>query len=96
MALSRYSFLGPNISGSARQSTTTRSSKNVFHFIAAPLATHLRTELTPAVRINPIELHIIVYTVDTEGYIYIIRIRHKREDWGQSDPLLFPTIKRPI
>ena len=53
-----------------------------FEFLAEnPLAAHLRTEITPPVRVHPIESHIIVYTVDEQGGIFIVRVRHGCEDW---------------
>jgi len=53
-----------------------------FQFLAQnPLATHLRTEITPPVRVHPIESHIVIYSVDDEGIVFIIRVRHNHEDW---------------
>ena len=53
-----------------------------FEFLAEnPMAAHLRTEITPPVRVHPIESHIIVYTVDEKDEIFIIRVRHGCEDW---------------
>ena len=56
--------------------------EKTFQFLAAnPLAARERPELTPAVRIHPIESHIVLYTVDAAGGIFIIRVRHGHEDW---------------
>jgi toxin ParE1/3/4 len=53
-----------------------------FQFLADnPLAAHLRTEITPPVRVHPIESHIVIYSVDEEGTVFIIRVRHSHEDW---------------
>lgn len=53
-----------------------------FEFLAAnPHAAHLRTEITPPVRVHPIESHIVIYTTCDEGEIFIIRVRHGHEDW---------------
>lgn len=53
-----------------------------FQFLADnPLAAHERTEINPPVRIHPIESHIIVYTEDEQGGVFIIRVRHGHEDW---------------
>lgn len=40
-----------------------------------------RTQLTPPVRINPFGAHIIVYRVEDDDAVLVIRIRHGREDW---------------
>lgn len=53
-----------------------------FQFLAEnPLAAHLRMEIRPPVRVHPVESHIIVYTTDDEGRVYVIRVRHSHEDW---------------
>lgn len=56
--------------------------EKTFRFLAEnPLAAHLRTEISPPVRVHPIESHIIVYTTDDDGKVFIIRVRHSHEDW---------------
>jgi len=40
-----------------------------------------RHEISPPVRIHPFLSHLIVYTVDDNNDIFIIRIRHAQEDW---------------
>jgi len=45
-----------------------------------------RCEISPPVRIHPFQSHLIVYSVDDNHNIFIIRIRHAHEDW-QSNPL---------
>ena len=56
--------------------------ENSFQFLAEnPLSAQLRTEITAPVRIHPVESHIIVYTSDNEGKVFIIRVRHSHEDW---------------
>lgn len=40
-----------------------------------------RTEITPPVRIHPSGYHIIIYRIEDDGHILIIRLRHSREDW---------------
>lgn len=53
-----------------------------FRFLADnPLATRERVEITPAVRIHPMEAHLVVYRVDDSGDVFIIRVRHGHEDW---------------
>jgi len=44
-----------------------------------------RLEITPPVRIHPFRSHLIVYIVDDNNDIFIVRIRHEHEDW-QSNP----------
>jgi len=53
-----------------------------FRFLADnPLAAHERFEITPPVRIHPIGSHLIIYRLDENGEILIIRVRHGHEDW---------------
>ena len=49
-----------------------------------PAMARLREEITPPVRIHPVEAHIIVYLNDDTGIVRILRIRHGRENWPQS------------
>ncbi len=46
-----------------------------------PEAAQQRFELKPPVRIHPFQSHIIIYTIIDNGDVFIIRIRHGREDW---------------
>jgi len=50
-----------------------------------PRMAHERIEISPSVRIHPFCSHLIVYTVDDNDDIFIVRIRHGHEDW-QSKP----------
>lgn len=43
-----------------------------------------RTELSPPARIHPAGSHVVVYTVENDGIILIVRVRHGREDWADS------------
>jgi toxin ParE1/3/4 len=54
-----------------------------FQFLAEnPLAANLRTEITPPMCLSTLfESHLIVYTTDGEGMVYIIRVRHSHEEW---------------
>nr|WP_255699324.1 type II toxin-antitoxin system RelE/ParE family toxin [Luteimonas sp. Y-2-2-4F] len=57
-----------------------------FGFLADnPEAGRERTEITPAVRMHPVESHIVLYKVDESGDLLILRVRHSREDWLQED-----------
>ena len=46
-----------------------------------PRAAHVRPEISPPVRIHPFQSHLIVYMVDDNDDIFVIRIRHDHEDW---------------
>ena len=60
--------------------------EHVFLFLASnPEAAPERLEITPAVRIHPVGSHIVVYQVMDNGSIFIIRVRHKHEDWLADD-----------
>lgn len=43
-----------------------------------------RSEIVPPVRIHPSGAHVIVYTVDANDDVLIIRVRHGREDWIEN------------
>lgn len=56
-----------------------------FEFLADnPLAAHKRFEIVPPVRIHPTGAHIVIYRINAEGNIFIIRVRHGHEDWQES------------
>jgi toxin ParE1/3/4 len=56
--------------------------ETTFQFLAEnPEAARERVEITPAVRIHPIESHIVIHTVDEGGDIFTVRVRHALEDW---------------
>ncbi|MDQ6971338.1 MAG: type II toxin-antitoxin system RelE/ParE family toxin [Mariprofundaceae bacterium] len=40
-----------------------------------------RLEISPPVRIHPFRSHLIVYIVDDNNDIFIVRLRHVHEDW---------------
>lgn len=45
-----------------------------------------RTELTPPLRVHPFGSHLILYLIRPAGSVFVVRVRHKREDWI-SEPL---------
>jgi len=51
-----------------------------------PRIAHERLQITPTVRIHPFRSHLMIYTVDSDDNIFIIRIRHAHEDW-RGNPL---------
>lgn len=46
-----------------------------------PLLYAERIEIHPPVRVCPIGVHVIIYSVLDDKDVHIIRIRHGREDW---------------
>ncbi|TDY02711.1 type II toxin-antitoxin system RelE/ParE family toxin [Thiohalophilus thiocyanatoxydans] len=53
-----------------------------FQFLAEnPKAARERYEITPPVRVHPFESHLIIYTVDEDDDVFIVRVRHGHEDW---------------
>lgn len=54
----------------------------IFGLIAAnPRMAHERHEISPPVRIHPFKAHLVVYQIEDNGDILIIRVRHGYEDW---------------
>lgn len=59
--------------------------EKTFRFLAEnPLALRKREELSPAVRIHPVQSHLVIYQLDDDGDILVIRIRHTHEDWAEG------------
>lgn len=56
------------------------------HIAANPRMTRERKEISPPARIHPFKAHLIVYRIEENGAIFVIRIRHGREDWA-GDPV---------
>ncbi|WP_074454269.1 type II toxin-antitoxin system RelE/ParE family toxin [Marinobacter sp. X15-166B] len=58
-----------------------------FQFLADnPTAAPQRTEITPPVRIHPSGSHLVIYRIEPDNEVFIIRVRHEREDWVASTP----------
>ncbi|PCH81181.1 MAG: plasmid stabilization protein ParE [Hyphomicrobiales bacterium] len=56
--------------------------ERVFQLLSdSPKLARERKEITPPVRIYPHGSHMIVYSLDEEDNVLIIRVRHGREDW---------------
>lgn len=55
----------------------------LFELIAAnPRMARERHEISPPVRIHPFKAHLVVYRINDDGSIFVIRIRHGHEDWA--------------
>jgi len=53
-----------------------------FDFLARyPRAARERSELSPPVRVHPYRAHLIVYEVEQNGGVFVLRVRHGRENW---------------
>ena len=58
--------------------------ENSFRFLARnPHAARERPEFSPPVRIHPVRSHIVIYRVENNGEVLIIRVRHGHEDWAK-------------
>lgn len=57
-----------------------------FELLAAqPEMARERPELTPPARVHPCGAHVILYLVEPNGEVLIVRLRHGHEDWqGQE------------
>lgn len=57
----------------------------VFELIAAsPRMARERQEISPPVRVHPFKAHLIIYTIEENGDVLIVRIRHGHEDWSPN------------
>jgi len=57
----------------------------IFDMIAAnPRMALERPELSPPMRIHPFKAHLVVYRIEKDGGILIVRVRHGHEDWARS------------
>lgn len=53
-----------------------------FTFLADyPRAAREREEIDPPVRVHPCKAHLVLYEIEPDGRVLILRIRHGREDW---------------
>jgi toxin ParE1/3/4 len=46
-----------------------------------PYAARLRSELQPALRVFRYKAHMIIYEIDRNDVVVILRVRHGHEDW---------------
>ncbi|MEO9341144.1 type II toxin-antitoxin system RelE/ParE family toxin [Mesorhizobium sp. SB112] len=58
----------------------------VFDIIAVnPRMAREREEISPPVRIHPFKAHLVVYRIEENEAVLVVRIRHGHEDWA-SEP----------
>jgi toxin ParE1/3/4 len=56
-----------------------------FEFLAEyPHAARQREEISPPVRTHRYKSHMVVYELDHDDLVLILRVRHGREDWASS------------
>jgi toxin ParE1/3/4 len=54
----------------------------LFDLIAAnPRMARERSEVSPPVRVFPFKVHLVVYLVDGNDDVLIVRVRHGHENW---------------
>jgi toxin ParE1/3/4 len=59
----------------------------IFDLLAAnPRIARERHELSPPMRVHPFKAHLIVYRIEEDGDILIVRVRHGHEDWAGQAP----------
>jgi toxin ParE1/3/4 len=57
----------------------------IFDLIAAsPRMARERLELSPPMRIHPFKAHLVVYRIEVDGDVFIVRARHGHEDWANE------------
>jgi toxin ParE1/3/4 len=57
----------------------------IFNLIAAnPRMARERHELSPPMRIHPFKAHLVIYRIEKDGDVLIVRVRHGHEDWASE------------
>jgi toxin ParE1/3/4 len=73
---------GMRLFGSAQAERYHRELQGMFELLARfPGMAREREEIRPPVRIHPHKAHLIVYVVEPDGSVLVLRLRHGREDW---------------
>jgi len=49
-----------------------------------PRMARAREEISPPVRAHPFKAHLIIYQIEADGTVFVIRVRHAFEDWGRD------------
>lgn len=75
---------GARLFGHAQAEAYHGELKSRFELLAHnPRMARERSEISPPVRIHPYKAHLIVYVIDANDDVLIIRIRHGHEDWAE-------------
>lgn len=57
----------------------------IFDLIAAnPRMARERHELSPPMRIYPFKAHLVIYRIEDDDDVLIVRVRHGHEDWASE------------
>lgn len=76
---------GVRLFGAAQASRYHDELFSIFVLVAAsPRMARERSELSPPMRIHPFEAHLVVYRVEADGDILIVRVRHGHENWADN------------
>ncbi|OCP25120.1 MULTISPECIES: type II toxin-antitoxin system RelE/ParE family toxin [unclassified Ensifer] len=76
---------GVRLFGAAQASRYHDELFGIFVLIAAsPRMARERPELSPPMRIHPFKAHLVVYRVEADGDILIVRVRHGHENWTDN------------
>ncbi|WP_018237855.1 type II toxin-antitoxin system RelE/ParE family toxin [Ensifer sp. BR816] len=58
---------------------------SIFALIAAnPRMARERQELSPPMRVHPFKAHLVIYQIEPDDDILIVRVRYGHEDWANS------------
>ena len=44
-----------------------------------------RREIVPPVRIQPFKAHLVVYLIEDDGEVLVLRVRHAHENWESEE-----------
>jgi toxin ParE1/3/4 len=71
--------------GEAQADAYLTNLESAFDLLAEfPAVANERPEFNPPVRIFPKRAHVIVYIIEDDGGVLILRVRHGREDWARN------------
>ncbi|MEX6508282.1 type II toxin-antitoxin system RelE/ParE family toxin [Jiella sp. M17.18] len=83
--LRRIYFASARLFGPAQADRYSRRLRRAIELIARnPQLAHERQDLSPPVRVHPCGSHIIIYIIENDADVLILRIRHAREDWAKD------------
>ncbi len=85
--LFRIAFDGLDLFGARQVAKYETGLKHTLDVLAQyPRAAPERDEYSPPVRIHPFQAHVIVFRIEDNDDIFILRICHAREDWTRLEP----------